>query len=400
MRSMPESQKPVKIWINAGEISGDLHGASLVKALKESDPGLSLMGMGGPQMRESGFESFFQVEQLSVMGFTEVLAHIPAILRLLKDIEHKMAEEKPDAVVVIDAPDFHFRVIKAARRLGIPVYYYISPKLWAWRQGRARFIKQNVRRLLSILPFEVEFYQKFGMSVDYVGNPIMDALNLTELDKLEPVLGRVGFMPGSRRKEVSSLMPEFGKAARIMRESMPELSFACAVAPGMDEAFLKSFWPDDVPLEFRPPAERYVFMRRCEMLISASGTAVLESALIGTPTLITYKVSPLTFSLGKRLVKISFVGLPNLIAGREILPELLQEEADGPNLAKRALEWLRPEGPGAGGASTDIQDRLGAVRGDLAELRKLVGGPGAAGRAAGVILSDLNGIMRGQVKQD
>ncbi|MDR2892254.1 MAG: lipid-A-disaccharide synthase [Deltaproteobacteria bacterium] len=383
---------PSSIWISAGEISGDLHGAALLQALRRNssglpqalrrnEPALRLMGMGGPAMRSvDGFESFFRVEQLSVMGFTEVIGQLPKILRLLGDIEKKMKQERPQAVVVIDAPDFHFRLIKAARRLNIPVYYYISPKIWAWRQGRAEFIRKHVRRLISILPFEVDFYRRFGMEVDYVGNPLLDALDLPALDQIAPQPGRIGFLPGSRRREVSALMPEFGLAAQALLAARPDLKFCCARAPGLGEDFLRSFWPQNLPLELFEPEERYPAMRACEMLIAASGTVTLETALMGIPTLIAYKMSSLSFGLAKRIIKVPFVGLPNLIAGREIFPELLQGEADGAKLARKALEWLSPRPGGRG---------LPEVRADLAELRKQVGTAGATDRAAALILADL-----------
>jgi lipid-A-disaccharide synthase len=374
------AEKRNAVWINTGEISGDMHGALLLKALRAENAALRFMGMGGPAMRAAGFESLFQVEELSVMGFTEVLGHLPKILRLLRNIESKLREERPAALVVVDAPSFHFRLIKMARLLSIPVYYYISPKIWASRPGRARFIKRNVRRLISILPFETEFYRKFGLEVDYVGNPLLDTLNLPELDRIAPDPDLVGFLPGSRRKEVSALMPRFCRAAQIMRQARPGLEFCCVRAPGLSEDFLRSFWAGDAPVRFVNPEERYAAMRRCGMLIAASGTAVLESALIGTPTLIAYKLSALTFYVIKNFfIRVPFIGLPNLIAGREIFPELLQEKASGENLAVRALEWLRPETCG----------RLQNVRRELAELRKTVGEAGAAERAAKIVLADM-----------
>jgi lipid-A-disaccharide synthase len=308
------------------------------------------------------------------------LGHLPKILRLLRNIGAKLREERPSALVVVDAPSFHFRLIRMARLLSIPVYYYISPKIWASRPGRARFIRQNVRRMLSILPFEAEFYRKFGMEVDYVGNPLLDILNLPELDRIAPDPDLVGFLPGSRRKEVSALMPRFGRAAQIMRQARPSLEFCCVRAPGLSEDFLRSFWTEAVPVRFVHPEERYAAMRRCGMLLAASGTAVLESALIGTPTLIAYKLSALTFYVIKNFfIRVPFIGLPNLIAGREIFPELLQEKASGENLAQRALEWLCPE----------TGDALQNVRKELAELRKTVGKAGAAERAAKIVLADM-----------
>jgi lipid-A-disaccharide synthase len=396
------SASPLRLWISAGEMSGDLHGALLIQALRARSPGLRLMGMGGPAMRALNFESFFPAEALSVMGLTEVLVRLPGIFRLLRNIESRLKKERPDGLVVIDAPEFHFRVIRAARRLAIPVYYYISPKLWAWRPGRAGFIRAHVRRLISILPFEADFYRKFGMEVDYVGNPLLDSLDLPALDRIAPVPGRIGLLPGSRPKEVSALFPAFGRAAELLLRLRPDLEFHCVVAPGLSEDFLRSFWAGSAPLRFCPAEERYACVRGCEFLLAASGTAVLESALIGTPAVIAYRMSPLTFALARRLVKVPWVGLPNLIAGREILPELLQEEASGRCLAAVGASWLglpadavldresrelfrRKIAPKLSGECAD----LGGVRKNLAALRRIVGGAGATARAAGIILEDL-----------
>ena len=368
------------LWISAGELSGDMHGALLLEALRKKDPTLAFTGMGGMHLRDAGLDALFRVEDLSVMGLTEVVGHLPRILRMLSDTKKALARVKPRAVVVIDAPDYHFRVIRAARSLDIPVYYYISPKIWAWRQGRAEFIRDNVRRMISILPFEVDFYRRFNMDIDYVGNPLVDIVNYPVLEAIPVTPGLVGFLPGSRKREVSSLLPEFGGAARILRQRMPSLTFACLRAPGLDESFLRSFWPEDVPVTFVAPDNRWAFMRQCEMLIAASGTVTLESAIVGTPTIAAYKVSPLSFFIGKRLVKVPYVSLANLILGREVFPELLQEKCDAVPLADAALAWMLPQ-PGT--------TPLDAVRQDLQELRRLLGDPGAPDRAADVILGDL-----------
>ena len=369
------------LWMSAGELSGDMHGALLLEALRAKDPSLSFTGMGGPHLREAGQEALFSIDALSVMGITEVLGHLPRILGLLSDIKAAMKKARPDAVIVIDAPDFHFRVIKAARELGIPVYYYISPKIWAWRQGRAEFIRANVRRLISILPFEVPFYKRFGMDIDYVGNPLVDIVKYPSLQDIEPEKGLIGLLPGSRKREVTSLLPEFGKAARILRERLPHVRFACVRAPGLDEIFLRAHWPADVPVDFLAPENRWQFMRRCEMLIAASGTVTLESAIAGTPTIAAYKVSRLSYAVGYMLIKVPFMSLANLIMEKEVFPELLQEKCDGVPLAAKALEWLLPP------AGTHPLD---AVRAELDELRRRLGEPGAPGRAADVILQDLH----------
>ncbi len=365
------------IWMNAGEMSGDMHGGRLMAALRTQAPELAFCGMGGPEMREQGLDAVLRVEDLSVMGFTEVFGHIPRIFQMLKRIKLELAERRPDAVVLIDAPEFNFRVAKHAHALGIPVYYYISPKLWAWRTGRAKFIAKYITRMISILPFEIAFYKQFGMEVDYVGNPLVDMVDWQAIDHITPMPGRIGLLPGSRRKEIEPLMPEYAKAASILAAEMPHLEFHCIQAPGVDRESLQALWQSDVPLTIHGPLDRYAFMRGCEMLMAASGTVTLEAALIGTPTLVAYRLSKLSYAIAKRVVKVPYVALPNLIMEREVFPELLQEKADGSVLADHARQWLT--NPAA----------IGAVRDDLAKLRTMLGEPGAPDRAAAVILQDL-----------
>jgi lipid-A-disaccharide synthase len=383
---MPEKNNT--IWISAGELSGDIHGASLIKALSAQNSGLSFLGIGGLHMaEEAAFTPLFRIEELSIMGVTEVVSHLPRILRLLGRIKKSLAEHNPRAVIVIDAPSFHFRVIKAARALGIPVYYYISPKAWAWNEKRALFIKKNVRRLISILPFEVDFYKRFGMNIDYVGNPLVDMVDFDSIKDITPVPGKIGLLPGSRGKEISSLVPEFGKAARILLQKLPRLRFHMVRAPGVKEKTLRALWPADVPVAMAPPADRYAFMHSAEMLIAASGTVTLEAALTGTPTIVTYKVSPITFILARSVIKIPYISLSNLILGRDVFPELLQQESDGENIAKQALEWLAPE---------NDANPLETIRHDLAALQNAMGEKGAVTRAAKIILDDLAALPERQ----
>ena len=369
------------IWINAGELSGDMHGARLLQALRGKDPSLVFTGMGGPYMRaEQDFTSRFQIEELSVMGVGEVIRHLPRIIGLLRRIKAAITETKPKSLVLIDAPSFHFRVIKAILPLGIPVYYYISPKAWAWKEKRALFIKKHVRRLISILPFEVDFYRRHGMEIDYVGNPLVDMVDFERLRTISFQSGKIGLLPGSRAREVRALLPEFGKAARILLQQRPDLIFHVVCAPGFTEETLRQLWPNDVPVCFQPAEDRYAFMRSCEMLIAASGTVTMEAALVGTPTLVTYKVSLLTALVARLLLTIPYVSLPNLILNKPLFPELLQKDCNGPALAHAALQWLCPQ---AG------QDPLPRIRAELDGLRALMGAPGAPGRAADVILNDL-----------
>ncbi len=364
------------IWISAGEASGDMHGALLARALLEQMPGLRLCGMGGSAMRGAGVDVRFPMQLISLVGGTEILAGLPRILRLLRDTRRAFKELRPRAVVVIDCPDFHFQVIRRARRLGIPVYYYISPQIWAWRSGRVDFLKRHVRKVLCILPFEREFYRSKGMEADYVGHPLLDQIPLAELDAVAPEPDLVGILPGSRRKEVATLLPEFAGAARLLAAKRP-LRFSLVRAPGLERDFLLGFWPKDLPVEVVEPKDRYQAMRKSSMLFAASGTVSLESALIGTPTIIAYKLSPLSYFLARRLISVKFIGLPNLILDAKVFPECIQEQASAQTLAAIASMWLM-SGP-----------TLEAVRRELTRLRSLVGEPGAPVRAARIVLDDL-----------
>jgi lipid-A-disaccharide synthase len=368
---------PPLVWFNPGETSGDLHAALLLKALRQTIPGLRGLGMAGPELLAAGLEPVAAISELSVMGFTEVLGQLPRILGLLSRIKKTLRERRPDAVILVDAPDFNFRVAKMAHALGIPVFYYISPKLWAWRSGRVEFIRRYVRRMICIFPFEVEFYKKRGLDVEYVGNPILDCIDWARIGAIEPDPLRIGFMPGSRRKEIRSLTPQFGIAARLLRERFPKLGFTLLRAPSVSEEDIRALWPADAPVTILPPEGRYEQMRACALLIAASGTATFEAALLGTPTVVAYKLSALTFALARRFVRVNYISLSNIILNAPIFPELLQHDADGPSLARQAGAWI--EDPQA----------LATVRERLAPLHALLGRRGAPLRAAQAIAREM-----------
>lgn len=365
------------LWISAGEASGDIHAASLLAALRGREPHLRALGMGGPALAAAGCDVRFPMRLISLVGLTEVLGGLPRILRLLGEVKRALKAERPRAVVLIDCPDFNFRVAKIAKKLGIPVYYYVSPQVWAWRSGRVEFLRRHTRKVLCILPFEQEFYARRGMDVEYVGHPLMDQMPLAELDAIAPEPDLLGLLPGSRRKEIRALLPEFVRAAQLLRQAVPGLKIALARAPGVDEEFLAQFLPLDLPVTIHGPEERYRLMRRSRALLAASGTVTLEAALIGTPTVVAYRLSALSFAIGKAVVQVKWASLANLIMGREVLPELLQNEATAELMAARLRPWLLGE------------TALAEARAELAGLRARVGGPGAARRAAGIILDDL-----------
>lgn len=370
---LPALPSPL-IWINAGETSGDVHGALLMREILRLRPNARITGMAGPAMRSAGAVAVARTEELSVMGFTEVLGKLAAIVALLRRLKANLAAARPDVVVLIDAPAFNFKVARMADELGIPVVYYISPKLWAWRQGRAAFIRQYVDRMVCIFPFEKDFYARFGVRADYVGHPLLADLTTPELDAIAPDTQRIGILPGSRRGEIASLTPVFGKAAEALYDWDDGLRFAAIAAPGVQEETLRSLWPSHVPLEVLGAEDRYAHMRGCGFLLAASGTVSMETALLGVPTIVAYKLSALTYFLARRFVKVSYVSLPNIILDQPVFPEYLQDQATPANLARQARDWL------------ETPARLESIRRQLAPLRDILGPEGAAERAAQIVL--------------
>lgn len=354
-----------------------MHAALLLSALKQRDPSLAFTGMGGMAVADAGCHVRHGMELVSLVGLGGILRGLPGILALLRRIKHDLKRLRPKAVILVDCPEFNFRVAKIAHKLGIPVYYYISPQIWAWRSGRVNFLKKYVREVLCILPFEKNFYEQRGMRAQYVGHPLMDRLPLAELDALPVDPDSVGILPGSRRREIATLLPVFAEAVRRMSREHPIRHVRLVRAPGADESLLRSLWPDDLPCEMVEPEARYAAMRRSRVLLAASGTVTLEAALIGTPGLLAYKLSPFEFKLTNWLVNVEFAGLPNLIHKREVFPELIQEKAEPEGMARTALELLL-DGP-----------KRHAALADLAALRTMVGKPGAPQRASDIILNDL-----------
>jgi lipid-A-disaccharide synthase len=365
------------IWFSVGEASGDLHGAELMKGLRTLDASSTFMGMGGPAMEAQGLDLRYSMRLISLVGITEILGGLPRILKLLGKIKRELAEVRPRAVILVDCPEFNFRIAKIAKKLGIPVYYYISPQIWAWRSGRANFLREHVRKVICILPFEKDFYKRYGMEVEYVGHPLMDVLPLKELDQLPIQENRIGLLPGSRTKEVTSLLPVFADTAKLLKAKHPDLKYVLVRAPGMDESLLRSLWPEDIPVDFVAPDTRYETFRSCKFIMAASGTVTLETALIGTPVLVAYKVSFISMLVAKALVNVDYVSLPNLILGREIYPEHIQEKANPETLFETACAWL------------DDPTAYASVKNELAVLRTMVGEPGAPLRAAEIIMKDL-----------
>lgn len=372
----------MRIMIVAGEASGDMHGAKLVAAMREQAPSLAVCGIGGSALAAQGVEILYDASQLAVVGIVEVISHLGFIREAMHALEKRLREEPPCLLILIDYPDFNLILAKKAKRLGIPVFYYISPQVWAWRPGRVKTIRKRVDRLAVILPFEKGFYQERGMEVEYVGHPLMDTVRstmeradfLASLD-IAPESTVVGILPGSRRREAASMLPVFLAAAKRMAPELHRPVFVLPLAPTLSEEDLLINGLADCGLEVRVVREnRYELMAACNAVMAASGTVSLELAILDVPMVVSYKVSPLTWFLGKRLVKVEYASLVNLVAGREVVPELLQDQAVPARIAEAVLGLL-----------TDSCHRARMLAG-LAEVRELLGGSGASSRTARLAL--------------
>ena len=368
-----------ELLIVAVEASADLHGAAVLRELQALRPGLRSFGAGGPLMRALGFEALIQAEALSVMGIAEVLPALPRIFQSLDVLRDAARERRPRAALLIDSPDFNLRLARRLCELGIPVAYFIGPSVWAWRTYRVRQIARDVSRMLVILPFEEKFYAQHGVQATYVGNPLADQLRekkagvALQLDPSRPILA---LLPGSRRQEIRRLWPPILAAARALRKTRPELQLVVPVAPTIDRALLAA--EDVIFIDGRAPE----VLAAATVAIVASGTATLEAALAQTPLVVVYRTSWLTWLIGRLLVRVRFVSLVNLLAGRELVPELLQTKCTPDRIAAAAAPLLE-----AGSERTAQLEGLRELRDALAPA----GAPHAARRAATEVLQLLDG---------
>lgn len=368
------------VMIVAGEASGDVYGAHLVLAMKSLAPDLRFFGVGGPEMEKVGVRVLFQLSALAVVGITEVIPRIGYILRALRELKTSLRSSPPDLLILIDYPGFNLNLAKKARVLGIPVLYYIPPQVWAWWRGRVRKIARRVDRVAVILPFEEEFYQRFGLPVEYVGHPLMDlplpggskrmireGLGISH--EKGPILG---LLPGSRAEEVVRMMPAMIGAAETISHYYPRLHCILPLASTVREDVVKPYVENatiDVTIGRSDTKE---LLKIADVALVASGTATLEAAIMETPMIIAYKVSPLSYILGRFLARVSHIGLVNLIAGRTIVPELIQGEATAFRLAEEALAILKNDGLRA------------EMKGQLRSLREQLGQGGASRKAASI----------------
>jgi lipid-A-disaccharide synthase len=370
--------------IVAGEASGDLHGANLVREVRKLDPGLFFFGIGGPRMREAGVETLVDASQMAVVGLVEVIAHFGIISHAYFTLKKIIATAPPDLLILIDYPDFNLRIARLAKRAGVRVLYYISPQVWAWRVGRVKKIGRVVDRMAVVFPFEVPFYEREGVPVTFVGHPLVDtarpSMCRTEaqaLFGLDPARKTVGLFPGSRIHEIERLLPVIRESAEILKERFPDLQFILPLASSLSCADIAPHL-QSTGLDIKIVEERgYDVMQVCDAIITVSGTVTLEIALLGVPMVIIYRVSPFTYAVGKRLIKVDHIGICNIVAGERVVKELLQEEAE-PVLIADEIEKILTDPAYA----ASIRDRLAAVRGKL-------GSEGGSARVAQLALAML-----------
>jgi len=375
------------LFIIAGENSGDLHGSNLVRELLKLDPQLKITGIGGGQMRQAGVNLLANiVDRLAIIGLTGVVKNAERIIRIYFKVIRYMDEVKPAAVILIDYPGFNFKVMRAAKKRGIPVVYYIMPQVWAWHQSRINTLREMTTRMLVVFPFEKKLCESSGMKqVRYVGHPLLDVMNLTMTKKeiferfgFDPNKKLIGLLPGSRKPEIDRLLPSMVTAAETIKEALPDVQFALPRASTIKPELIRYYLStSDVEIKV-VGAFRYNVRSAMDFALVKSGTSTLETAILNCPMVIIYKVSFLAWLIGKSVVKLPYIGLVNIIAGEMIVPELLQNEATPLNIAEKTIELLRD------------QKQLENIKYSLNRVKEKLGGPGASLRAAKQVMEVIN----------
>jgi lipid-A-disaccharide synthase len=369
--------------ISCGEASGDLYAGALVRELRRLEPAVDVVGFGGPRLAEAGATLLDDYRHYSVTGLSEVLRMLPRTWKLYRRLAREAERRRPSVFVAIDFPDFNFRLAQAVHRLGIPVVYYISPQLWAWRPGRIETMKRFVDIVLPIFPFEEPIYRQAGIPVELVGHPLIDLLGppidrqrfLGEIG-CDPTRPTIALLPGSRPNELHAILGDLIAAAALIARETPRVQFVLARAPNLDDHL------------FAPAVEAVrhgvaitivsgqtdAVLASADVVITASGTATVQAALHERPMVIVYRVSPLSYWLGRRFVKVDTFGMPNLIAGKPSVPELIQDGFTPEAVARETTKLLR---------DPKAAERM---RADLREVRRRLGEPGASARAAAAVL--------------
>lgn len=378
------------ILISAGEASGDEHAARLVAAIRERLPEARFLGIGGKALAAQGVGLLAGAHDLAVVGLVEVAGRLPHIWRALKTIRQALLQERPSLVILVDFPDFNFWVARLAKRHGVPVMYYISPQVWAWRSYRVRTIARLVDRLVVIFPFEADFYRARGLPVDFVGHPFRETLpelpprsELLKAWGLDPTRLTVALLPGSRASEIQRHLPTMLAGAKLIKQAIPPVQFLLPLASTAPREVVEELInageapsaPPPLPQFTIIPGQAYAALWVADAAVAASGTVTVEAALAACPTVIVYRLSPLTYEVGKRLIRVDYIGMANLLAQERLFPELIQADFTPGRLAQEVLDLI-----------TNPQ-RLQTLRQGLSRVVSRLGGPGASARAATVALA-------------
>ena len=379
----------LKIMLSVTEVSGDLHAANLVKAIRRIRPATSFIGIGGEKMREAGVKVKAFTVHMGTIGLLEGVKYYSSFLKIKLMVEETLREEHPDLIVLVDSRDFNLRVIRLANRFKIPTVYYIAPPVWAWSDWKAKTIARSLTRIIAIFPFEVKVYEKIGANVTFTGHPLLDIvkpkLSRKEAYKrfaLDPYKPIIGFLPGSREHEISKLLPVMLKAAYILKKNLKGVQFLLPIAASVfQDKISKMVARSKLPIRITDN-NIYDLINISDLLIVASGTATLEAACLNTPMIIVYKTSISSYLLGRILLKIPYVGLPNIIANKRIVPELLQFRVTANRVGDLALKLLADS------------KKLGQMKVELKRVVQKLGKPGAVDRAARVVVETATSMRK------
>jgi len=373
-----------KVMIVAGEASGDLHASGLVREIQKQAPGVEIFGVGGDRMRELGVSLFYHISEMSVLGFVDVLKQIRFFKKVYRELVAVMDKDKPNLLILIDYPGLNLKLARAARKRGIEVLYYIAPQVWAWGAGRIKKMAQCIDKMAVIIPFEEKLYRDAGLDATFVGHPLLESvkssLNKKEFltqNGLDSTKKTIGLLPGSRHLEVKRLLPEMLLAVEKLGPDFPGIQAIIGQADVVDESVYRQIVAGQSSVKLVKKST-YNIMKHSDLLVVASGTATLESALFATPLIIVYKVDPVSYFIGRQLVKIDSIGLVNVIAEKKIVPEFIQGQLRASNLAPEMKKLLFEQ---------DVRDQM---KSDLQKIREKLGKPGASARTAKMAVDMMN----------
>jgi len=369
------------IMISAGEASGDLHGSNLVHELKKLDSQAQIFGIGGDKMQAAGMKLLYHINSMSIVGLTEIIRHIPFLRKVFRHLKNELRKRKPQLLILIDYPGFNLRLAKLANSMGITIVYYITPQVWAWGHHRIKKMARLVNQAIVILPFEKNIFIDAGIKTEFVGHPLLDFLKV-KLNKqsffqnlgLSSTKKTIGLLPGSRVSEVKNLLPNMLATVYALRQKNSDIQILISKAPALDESLFKNVFQSNSEIKL-VDNQTYEIMKYSDLLMVASGTATLEASFFKTPMVIVYKVSRITYLIGKILIKIKDIGLVNIIAGSRIVPEFVQNDFTV-NKMLPVMESLLFD-----------KEKIEIIRANLSEIKHKMGTPGAAKRAARIAMN-------------